>query len=92
MLKGCRDYFDTLLNNRNANVGLKNKHQPFRPLNSTKTALLTKIEIDQGIKEFSHKKSPWPDYALTADVLKDGGQAIRENLFQRMTRTDPMDI
>ena len=77
LLKGWRDYFDTLLNNRNANVDLANKPEPSRPLNSIKTVMFTKIKIDQAIKEFSRKKSPGPDYELTADVLKDGGQAIR---------------
>ena len=65
----------------NANVDLANKPELSRPLNSIKTASFTNIEIDQAIKEFSGKKSPWPDYALTADVLKDGVQAIREILF-----------
>ena len=65
---------------KTANIDLKNKPQPWRPLNSIKTSPLTKIEIDQAIKEFSRKKSPGPDYALTADVLKDGGKAIREIL------------
>ena len=81
LLKGWRDYFDTLLNNRNANVDLKNKPQPSRPLNSIKNATFTKIEIDQAIKEFSRKKSPGPVSALKADVFKDGGQAIKQILF-----------
>ena len=75
MLKGWRDYFDTLLNNRNANVDLANKPEPTHPLNSIKTVPFTKIEIDQAIKEFSRKKSHGPDYAITAEVLKESTES-----------------
>ena len=81
LLKGWQEYFASLLNNRNANIDPANKPKPSRPLTSIKTTLFTKSEIDQAIKEFSRKKSPGPDYALTSDVLKDGGQSIREILL-----------
>ena len=52
-----------------------------KPLQSIKNTPFTRKEIDQAIKESSGKKAPGPDYALTADDLKDGGHTIRQILL-----------
>ena len=56
-------------------VYLANEPEPSRALTPIKTTSFTKIKIDQA-KQFSQKKSLGLDYALSADVTKDGGRTI----------------
>ena len=80
LLEGWRDYFVSILNNRNANLNPINYPEPSKTLQSIKTTPFTRKEIEQAIKEPSRKKALGRDYALTAEVLKNGGHSIRQIL------------
>ncbi len=80
LLKEWRNYFSQLLNNRSVHTSPANHPAPSNDNRAIKTTKMTRGEVDQAIKDLKRNKSPGPDYAMTAEVLKDGGHFIVEQL------------
>ena len=74
-------YFSDLLNNKNPNFKASNRPTPAQiddpsiPKNN-----IGREEVVQAIKDLKRGKSPGPDYAMTAEVLKDGGKFLVDQL------------
>ena len=74
-------YFSDLLNNKNTNDNAANRPAPApvdNPNISTNT--ICREEVVRAIKDLKRGKSPGPDYAMTAEILKDGGKFIVDQL------------
>lgn len=70
-------YFSNLLNNKNKNFNIANLPDPAPTDNNMiSTKEMSRDEIVLAIKELKRGKSPGPDHAMTAEVLKDGGEFI----------------
>ena len=74
-----RNYFSNLLNNKNANPG-KHPDPAAMDLPDIETAEFTRDEIVMAIRQLKGNKAPGPDYAMTAEVLKNGGDFIVDEL------------
>ena len=71
-----RTYFQQLLNNKNINASVANHPDPTPPLSCISTSPISLYEVNTAIKSLKRGKAPGPDYAMTAETLKDGGQTI----------------
>ncbi len=76
-----RAYFSALLNNKSV---IASKADPPRPAQSDHCDISTKnislAEVIRAIDSLKRNRAPGPDYAMTAEVLKDGGKFIRAQL------------
>ena len=75
-LSEWRNYFSQLLNNRNNHANDVNFPPPTAPLSSILTETITRDEVDKAIKSLKLGKAPGPDFAMTPEVLKKGGEFI----------------
>ncbi len=82
LLNEWRSYFSTLLNNRNANADAATHPTPSADHKSIRTGKITYAEVLDAIKALKRNKSPGPDYSMTAEVLKDGGDFIVNELHK----------
>ena len=82
LLNGWSEYFSALLNNTSKYADQANHPAPSPPLREIKTTNFTRTEIVQAIKDLKRNKAPGPDYAMTAEALKDGGNFIVDELLQ----------
>ena len=80
LLGEWRTYFQQLLNNKNINASVANHPAPTQPLCDISTLPISRIEVDAAIKSLKRGKAPGPDYAMTAEILKDGGDTIVREL------------
>lgn len=81
LLKGWCEYFDSLLNNKNKNADQTVYPVPSPNCKDIKTAQFNRSEIEQAIEDLKRNKAPGPDYAMTAEVLKDGDDFIVDELL-----------
>jgi hypothetical protein len=70
-------YFSTLLNNKNIYADPAYRPQPTPDNNSIPTTRITRGEITAAINSLKRSKSPELDYAMTAEVLRDGGKFLQ---------------
>ena len=75
-----RTYFSTLLNNSNKHADPANHPAPSEDNSAIITTPITYDEVVRAIESLKRNKSPGPDYAMTAEVLKDGGEFIVQEL------------
>lgn len=75
-----RNYFEKLLNNKNANASADHHPPPAPPLREIQTAPISFGEVSAAIKSLKRGKAPGPDYAMTTEVIKDGGDFIVRQL------------
>ena len=80
ILEEWRTYFSTLLNNKNTNANLANHPLPAQADLKIESTTITRIEVEIAITGLKRNKSPGPDYAMTAEVLKDGGEFVVDQL------------
>ena len=76
------NYFLDLLNNQSPWVNRANHPAPMPDLPSIKTSAFTITEINEAIKRLKRNKAPGPDYAMTAEVIKDGGPFLVNSLLK----------
>jgi hypothetical protein len=69
-------YFSTLLNNKNIYADPANRPQPTPDNNSIPRTRITRGEITAAINSLKRSNSPGLDYAMTAEVLRDGGKFL----------------
>jgi hypothetical protein len=74
-------YFSDLLNNKNPNYNASNRQAP-APIDDPNipTNIIRREEIVLAINDLKRGKSPGPDYAMTAEILKDGRDFIVDQL------------
>jgi exonuclease III len=82
LLIGWSNYYSTLLNNKSKYADKASHPAPSPPIKEIKTSNFTYVEITQAIKQLKRNKSPGPDYAMTAEVLKDGGEFLVHELLK----------
>jgi hypothetical protein len=75
-------YFSTLLNNKNIYADPANRPLPTPDNNSLPTTRITRGEITAAINSLKRSKSPGLDYAMTAEVLRDGGKFLGDQLHK----------
>jgi exonuclease III len=75
-----RNYFNTLLNNKSESAKGANRPLPAPDNREISTAIISRAEVFQAIKSLRRGKAPGPDFAMTAEVLKDGGNLIVDQL------------
>ncbi|CAM4558512.1 unnamed protein product [Leuciscus chuanchicus] len=80
LLKEWANYFSTLLNNKSSKINPNNRPLPTPDIPGIKLGKITRAEIDDAITTLNRNKAPGPDYAMTAEVLKDGEKL---NIFAR---------
>jgi hypothetical protein len=75
-----RAYFDALLNNKNTHANAAN-HPPAATIDQKiKTNQIFRQEVVEAIKGLKSHRAPGPDHALTAEVIKEGGQFTIDEL------------
>ncbi len=74
-------YFCKLLNNKSVKVETVNFPEP-SPDIAISTASPMREDVVRAIEQLKRNKSPGPDYAMTAEVLKDGGKFIVNELHK----------
>lgn len=82
ILTEWRNYFQQLLNNKNANFDESYLPEPADPLNNIRSTHISREEVVDAINSLNRGKAPGPDYAITAEILKDGGDFITQQLHQ----------
>ena len=75
-----RSYFETLLNNKNVNSSVEHHPAPAMPLSCIRTSAIQLAEVEKAVKSLNRGKAPGPDYAMTAEVIKDGDKFIVKQL------------
>ena len=74
-------YFSALLNNKSSKVNLDNRPPAAISDNpDIRIDDITRAEVDKAIDNLQRNKAPGPDYAMTAEVLKDGGDFLVNEL------------
>ena len=76
LLDEWREYFNTLLNNKSDRASKAQRPPPAPDLSEIKTSVISRAEVVEAIKSLKKGKAPGPDYAMTAEALKDGGNFI----------------
>jgi hypothetical protein len=80
LLSEWRQYFDSLLNNQSAATKSANRPEPAPDIESIPTSPISRFEVLEAVKSFKNGKAPGPDFAMTAEVLKNGGRFIIDQL------------
>jgi len=80
ILDEWRKYFEALLNNKSATANAATRPSPAPDLRSIPTAAITRLEVVSAISSLKNGKAPGPDYAMTAEALKHGGDFIVDQL------------
>ena len=76
-------YFCALLNNKSDKVDLTKRPKPREiDIQGIPTCNITREEVKLAIKQLKRNKSPGPDYAMTSEVLKDGGDFIVDEVYR----------
>jgi hypothetical protein len=74
-------YFSALLNNKNTKYNPSNRPDPAPVDNpSISTCGISRGEVVEAIRSLKKGKAPGSDYAMTAEVLQDGGEFIIDQL------------
>jgi hypothetical protein len=81
LLKDWAKYFDTLLNNKSQEASQATRPEPSPDNPEIDTNPISRAEVVAAVKSLNRNKSPGPDYAMTAEVLKDGGEFIINQLY-----------
>ena len=75
------NYFSDLLNNKNPSFNASSRPAPATTDDQNiPTYIIRREEVVRAINDLKRSKSPGPDYAMTAEVLKDGGEFIVDQL------------
>lgn len=80
VLEDWSAYFENLLNNQSRDALEATKPQPTPDLASIPTERITRHEVQTAIQQMKKNKSPGLDYSITAEILKDGGEFIGDQL------------
>ena len=76
-----RAYFSALFNNKSAIASEADPPPPAQPDNcDIQTKNISFAEVVRAIDSLKRKRASGPDYAMTAEVLKDGGKFIKDQL------------
>ena len=82
LLNEWRVYFSTLLNNKNKNADATNLPAPSDDIPTIKTSKISRAEVQIAIDGLKRNKSPGNDYAMTAEIFKDGGKFVVDQLHE----------
>jgi hypothetical protein len=80
IIKEWRTYFETLLNNKSSSKSIMNHPPPSQPLLEITTSSIAQHEIARAIKALKNNKAPGPDYAIAAEILKNGGKFLKNQV------------
>jgi hypothetical protein len=75
-------FFSNLLNKKNANASPSNHPVPESTDLDIQTSTITRSKVVLAISRLKGSKAPGPDYAMTAEVLKNGGEFIIDQLLK----------
>jgi hypothetical protein len=76
IIKEWRPYFETLLNNKSSRTSHTNNPAPSRPLLEITSSSIAQHETVRAITALKNNKAPEPDYMITAEILKNGGKFL----------------